>query len=145
MKIAIGSDHGGFELKEYIKNFLISENYEVIDFGTDSEKSIDYPDIAKPLCKDLLSGKFKKGILICGTGIGMSITANRFAGIRATLANDLFSAIMSRRHNNSNILVMGGRVIGKEVAKEIVKAWLKEEFEGGRHQRRLDKIELVDF
>jgi ribose 5-phosphate isomerase B len=145
MKIAIGSDHGGFELKEFVKSFLINKEYEIVDFGTNSEESVDYPDIAKNLCKDLLKGKFDRGILICGTGIGMSITANRFKGVRATLANDLFSAIMSRKHNDSNVLVMGGRVIGKEVAKEIVKAWLTEKYEGGRHQRRLDKIDRVEF
>jgi ribose 5-phosphate isomerase B len=145
MKIAIGSDHGGFELKEFVKSFLINKEYEIVDFGTNSEESVDYPDIAKNLCNDLLKGKFDRGILICGTGIGMSITANRFKGVRATLANDLFSAIMSRKHNDSNVLVMGGRVIGKEVAKEIVKAWLTEKYEGGRHQRRLDKIDRVEF
>ncbi len=143
MKIAIGSDHGGFELKEFIKTFLIEEGYNVKDYGTFSEKSVDYPDIAQPLCKDIINNLFNRGILICGTGIGMSITANRFKGIRATLANDLYSAIMARKHNDSNILVMGGRVIGKEVAKEIVKAWLNEKYEGGRHQKRLDKIDSI--
>ncbi len=143
MKIAIGSDHGGFELKEFIKAFLINEGYEIIDYGTYSEKSVDYPDIAKILCENLLKKELKRGILICGTGIGMSISANRFKGIRATLANDLFSAIMARKHNDSNVLVMGGRVIGKEVAREIVKVWLNEKFEGERHQRRLNKIESI--
>lgn len=140
MIIGIGSDHGGFELKEVLKKFL-DENYEIKDYGCFSEKSVDYPDIAKSLCKELLDGKIDRGILICGTGIGMSITANRFKGIRATLCNDLFSAKMSRRHNNSNVLCLGGRILGKELAKEIVKVWLTEPFDGDRHLRRLNKID----
>ncbi len=142
MKIAIGSDHGGFELKEFLKEFLKEKNLEILDYGTFSLDSVDYPDIAQNLCSDLTKGKFERGILICGTGIGMSIAANRFKGIRATLANDLFSAVMARRHNNSNILVMGGRIVGKDLAVEIVKAWLNEKFEQGRHKRRIDKLDL---
>ncbi len=142
MKIAIGSDHGGFELKEFLKEFLKEKNLEILDYGTFSLDSVDYPDIAQNLCSDLTKGKFERGILICGTGIGMSIAANRFKGVRATLANDLFSAVMARRHNNSNILVMGGRIVGKDLAVEIVKAWLNEKFEQGRHKRRIDKLDL---
>ena len=144
MKIAIGSDHGGFELKEFLKDILIKEHCKVIDYGTDSPVSIDYPDIAQSLCMDLVTNKTQKGILICGTGIGMSIVANRFKGVRATLANDLFSAVMSRRHNDSNVLVMGGRIVGKDLASEILRAWLHKKFEGGRHKRRIDKIDTMD-
>ena len=141
MLLAIGSDHGGYELKEFLKSILIESGYEVKDFGCFSQESVDYPDIAIPLCKELQKGSFERGILICGTGIGMSITANRFKGIRATLCNDLFSAKMSRRHNNSNILCMGGRIIGKDLAKEILNIWLTEPFDGDRHLRRINKID----
>ena len=141
MKIGIASDHGGFELKQFLKNFLLKKNVVIEDFGCESEHSVDYPDYAKKLCNAILSGKIERGILICGTGIGMSITANRFKGIRATLCNDLFSAKMSRKHNNSNVLCVGGRIVGKELAKEIVEVWLNEKFEGERHIRRLKKID----
>ena len=142
MIIGIGSAHGGYELKEFIKIFLIDSGYKVKDYGCNSPESVDYPDIAKPLCKDLISKKIERGILICGTGIGMSITANRYKGIRATLCNDLFSAKMSRRHNDSNLLCMGGRIIGKDLAKEIVNIWLNEPFDGDRHLRRINKIDM---
>ncbi len=141
MIIGVGSDHGGFELKEFIKDYLQHISYHVSDFGTYSNESVDYPDIAKLLCKDLILNKIDCGILICGTGIGMSIAANRFKGIRATLTNDMFTAIMSKRHNNSNVLVMGGRVVGKDLAVKIVDCWLNEKFEGDRHIRRLNKID----
>ncbi len=141
MVLAIGSDHGGYELKEFLKSILIESGYEVKDFGCYSQDSVDYPDIAISLCKELQKGSFDRGILICGTGIGMSITANRFKGIRATLCNDLFSAKMSRRHNNSNLLCLGGRIIGKDLAKEILNIWLTEPFDGDRHLRRINKID----
>jgi ribose 5-phosphate isomerase B len=141
MKLGIAADHGGFELKEFLLDFLKKEKYEVENFGCFSEESVDYPDFAHKLCQSLLSGNIERGILICGTGLGMSITANRYKGIRATLANDLFSAIMGRRHNDSNVLVLGGRIVGKALAVEILKKWLQEEFEGGRHIRRLAKID----
>ncbi len=144
MILGIGSDHGGYELKEFLKKLLeANKKYKIIDYGCNSLDSVDYPDIAIPLCRDLVNNKIDRGILICGTGIGMSITANRFKGIRATLCNDLFSAKMSRRHNDSNILCLGGRIIGKDVAKEILTIWLNEEFEGERHTRRLKKIESI--
>jgi ribose 5-phosphate isomerase B len=141
MKLGIAADHGGFELKEFLLDFLKKEKYEVEDFGCFSEESVDYPDFAHKLCQSLLSGNIERGILICGTGLGMSITANRYKGIRATLSNDLFSAIMGRRHNDSNVLVLGGRIVGKALAIEILEKWLQEEFEGGRHIRRLVKID----
>ena len=141
MKLGIASDHGGFELKEFLLKYLIKKGQNITDYGCFSEESVDYPDFAHKVCSGLLSKKIERGILICGTGLGMSITANRYKGIRATLANDLFSAIMSRKHNNSNVLVLGGRIVGKELAIAIVEAWLEEPFEGGRHIRRLNKID----
>ena len=141
MKIAIGADHGGYRLKEEIKEFLVSEGYEVSDFGTDSEASVDYPDIAYPLSKAISKREFERGILICGTGIGMSLVANKVKGVRAALCSDVYSARHSVLHNNANVLALGGRVLGPGLAKEIVSAWLKEKFsEGERHVRRVNKI-----
>ena len=140
MKIAIGSDHAGFRLKEIVKNFLKTKNIEVEDFGTHTEESVDYPDYAFKVGEAVARKDFDFGILICGSGIGMSIAANKVKGIRAALCNDLYSAHVSREHNNANILCMGGRVIGEEVAKEIVSVWLNAKFEGGRHERRVNKI-----
>jgi len=140
MKIAFGFDHGGFELKEDLKNFLIEQGYEVIDYGTNSPEMIDYPDIAFPLAKDVAKGKCERGIICCGTGVGVSIAANKVHGIRAANCHDTFSARASREHNNANILTLGGRVIGKGLAQEIVQVWLKSEFIEGRHLRRINKI-----
>jgi ribose 5-phosphate isomerase B len=141
--IIIGSDHAGFALKEIIKEFLAGLNVSVSDIGAYSDQSVDYPDFAAKVAQKIASGDFSRGILICGTGIGMSMAANRFPAVRAALCNDLFSAVMSRRHNDANILVMGGRVIGSELAKEIVRAWIETPFEGGRHQKRIDKMDCV--
>ncbi len=140
MKIAIGSDHAGFKLKEEIKRFLEEKGIEVVDFGTNSEERVDYPDYAIPLAESVAKGEETFGILICGTGIGMSIAANKVKGIRASLVSDVYSAHSAREHNNANILCMGGRVLGTELAKEITKAWLNAEFLGGRHERRINKI-----
>ncbi|MCF8027805.1 MAG: ribose 5-phosphate isomerase B [Desulfobacteraceae bacterium] len=140
LPLAIGSDHAGYELKEIVKNYLISLDFKVDDFGTDSEQSVDYPDFGSRVAGKVDSGEYERAILICGTGIGMSMVANRFGGVRAALCNDLFSAIMSRRHNDANILVLGGRVIGTELAREIVQAWIQTPFEGGRHSQRLEKF-----
>ena len=140
MKIALGCDHGGFELKEDLKNFLIEQGYEVIDYGTNSPEMIDYPDIAFPLAKDVAKGKCERGIICCGTGVGVSIAANKVHGIRAANCHDTFSARASREHNNANILTLGGRVIGKGLAQEIFQVWLKSEFIEGRHLRRINKI-----
>ncbi|NLY44175.1 MAG: ribose 5-phosphate isomerase B [Clostridiaceae bacterium] len=142
--IAIGSDHGGFELKEEIKKKLIQEGYEVKDFGTYSPESVDYPDIAKPVCMSILNGECEKGILICGTGIGISIAANKIHGIRAALCGDCFSARMAKEHNDANVIALGGRVLGPGLAWEIVKTWLGVKFQGGRHQTRVDKIHLLE-
>ncbi|MDQ0339402.1 ribose 5-phosphate isomerase B [Caldalkalibacillus uzonensis] len=144
MKIAIGSDHGGYRLKEEIKSMLTEMGHEVEDFGCHCADSVDYPDYAGPVAQKVAGGEFERGILICGTGIGMSITANKIRGIRCALAHDTFSAKMTRLHNDSNILAMGERVIGPGLAKEIVKVWLETEFEGGRHARRIDKINVLE-
>ena len=138
--LIIGADHAGFLLKEAIKPFLSELNYETNDLGPHNEESVDYPDFAQQVSRRVADGEYSRGILICGTGIGMSMVANRYPEIRAALCNDLFSAIMCRRHNDANILVMGGRVIGIELAKEIVRAWITTPFEGGRHSDRLDKF-----
>jgi ribose 5-phosphate isomerase B len=140
VRIAIGSDHAGYELKEYLKNFLKGTVGECIDAGCDSEASADYPDFGLKVAKLVSDGVAEKGILVCGTGVGMSVVANKVKGIRAVLAQDLYIATQSRRHLDTNILVLGGRVIGKGLAEEIVRVWLDTPFEGGRHSTRIDKI-----
>ena len=142
--IAIGSDHGGYHLKEEVKAYLEGKGYSVVDVGTDSETSVDYPDFAAEVARTVQGGKADLGILICGTGIGMAITANKFRGIRAAVVHDAYTAEMSRRHNNANIITFGGRVVGAGVAFSIVDAWLGNTFEGGRHTRRLGKIEAFE-
>ncbi len=144
MKIAIGSDHAGFELKEEIKTYLKElGGHEVIDHGTYDTRSVDYPDFGIKVARSVAKKEVDRGILICGTGIGMSIVAGRFKGVRAALCQDLYTARMSREHNDANILIMGGRVVGKGLAREMVKIWLSTEFEGGRHSKRLEKIEKL--
>lgn len=140
MKIAIASDHAGFELKELIKDYIIKTNNSVVDFGTNNSDSVDYPDFAVAASKAVSSGEVDRGILVCGSGQGMMMSANKFKNIRAALCNDLYSAKMSRLHNDSNILAIGGRIVGKDLALEIIKTWMETEFEGGRHQRRVDKL-----
>ena len=140
MKIAIGCDHGGFQLKAAVMQYLADKGYAYEDFGTFSEESCDYPDIAIKVAEEVAAGKYDKGILICGTGIGIGIAANKVPGIRAALCHDTFSAHASREHNDANILTMGQRVIGQGLALDIVDIWLHTAFEGGRHQRRIDKI-----
>lgn len=144
MQIGLACDHGGFELKEELKAFLKTLGIEPVDMGTFSEDSVDYPDFGALVAKKVSQGDLEKGILICGTGIGMSIVANKFRGVRAALANDLYSAKFSRAHTDANILIIGGRIVGKELAKEIVKLWLETPFEGGRHQKRLEKIAALE-
>ena len=144
MQIGLACDHGGFELKEEIKAFLKSFGIQPIDMGTFNENSVDYPDFGVLVAEKVSRGELEKGILICGTGIGMSIVANKFSGIRAALVNDLYSSRCSREHNDANILIIGGRIVGKELAKEIVKVWLETPFAGGRHKRRLEKIEALE-
>lgn len=140
-KIAIASDHGGYELKKAIVELFLEKGIEFDDIGTNSTESVDYPDFAHDVAGRIANGQNSRAILICGTGIGMSITANRYENVRAALCNDVFSAKMSRQHNDANVLVLGGRVVGPGLAREIVDTWLQAEFEGGRHLRRLGKIE----
>lgn len=137
MKIAIGADHGGFGLKQILAAKLHDWGNEVVDCGCNSTESVDYPDFANQVCDLVLSGGVRFGILVCGTGIGMSMAANRRKGIRAALCNDEYSARMSREHNDANILCLGDRVLGSGVAESIVDAWLKSEFAGGRHLKRI--------
>jgi len=140
LSIAIASDHGGYELKQAILKYFDENQISYKDFGTFSAEAVDYPDIAIPCAEAVARGEYEKGIIICGTGIGVCIAANKVNGIREALCHDTFSARMSRMHNNANILTMGGRVIGPGLALEIVKAWLDSEFEGERHERRINKI-----
>lgn len=140
MKIAIGSDHAGFALKEYIKRHLSEKGYFAEDFGCDSEEPVDYPDVSKAVSQSVAEGRHDFGILICGTGIGTSITANKVKGVRAALCYDKYTAEMSRAHNDANILTIGGRTTSFSSAAEIVDTFLKTEFEGGRHERRVNKI-----
>ncbi len=144
MQIGMACDHGGFELKEELKAYLKSIGHEPIDMGTFNEDSVDYPDYGVLVAEKISRGDMERGILICGTGIGMSIVANKFRGVRAALVNDLFSARFCREHTDANILVIGGRIVGRELAKEIVRVWLETPFVGGRHQRRLKKIEALE-
>ncbi len=140
MKIALGSDHGGFELKEKVKTFLIENNYEVVDYGCESTQSVNYPNYGILVGEAVASSECERGIVVCGSGIGISIAANKVKGVRCALVHDLYSAKMTRLHNDSNVLAMGGRVIGDDLALAIVKTWVETEYEGGRHQNRLDII-----
>ena len=141
MNIIIGSDHAGFDLKEQIRIFLSEQGYEVKDVGTFSHESVDYPIIAQEIAKNIADKKFTRGILLCGSGIGMSITANRFQNVRAALCHNLYTVELSRKHNDANILVLGGRILGPGLALAMVSLFLHTDFEGGRHQRRLNKID----
>ncbi|MDF1495968.1 ribose 5-phosphate isomerase B [Caproiciproducens sp. CPB-2] len=142
--IALGADHGGFLLKEAIKNYLAAENIAYKDFGTFDETSIDYAPVAAKVAHCVADGEAERGILCCGTGIGMSIAANKVQGIRASVCADAYCTEMTRRHNNSNILCLGGRVIDEKKAVELAKIYLKTEFEGGRHQQRIDEISAIE-
>jgi len=140
-QIIIGSDHAAFELKEKIKDLLTGLGYEVEDVGTHSTVSVNYPDFGKKVARAVSDGTFERGILLCGTGIGMTMQANRFKGVRAALCSDILSARLSRQHNDANILVMGGRMVGDLLAFEVVREWLATPFDGGRH---LDRIRSLD-
>ena len=144
MRVAIGSDHGGFNLKSEIINYFKEANIAYHDFGTYSTDSVDYPDFAAAVAGAVVGGEFKRGILCCGTGIGVSIAANKVPGIRAALCHDTFSARMASEHNMANIITLGERVIGPGLARDIVVAWLGTEFAGGRHARRLEKITALE-
>ena len=144
MKIAMGSDHGGFDLKEQIKAWLQENGHEVVDFGCYSKESCDYADFGVPAARAVASGQCERGIVICTTGIGISITATKVKGIRCALCSDPWSAEMTRRHNDANMLAMGAGVVGPLLAQRIVEAFLSFAFEGGRHQRRVDKIMALE-
>ena len=141
--VVIGSDHAAFPLKEKIKALLVEKGIEVEDVGTLGEESVDYPDFAIKAASMVSEKKFERGILLCGTGLGMSMAANRFKNVRAALCTDIFSATMSRRHNDANMLVLGGRITGVDLALEIVNVWLATPFDGGRHQKRIDKFSAL--
>ena len=142
--IAIAADHGGFKLKGIIIKYLQSMNIKYKDYGSFTEDAVDYPDVALIASESIINGECDKGILICGTGVGISIAANKVTGIRAALCGDTFSARMSRLHNDANILTMGARVIGEGLAIDIVDIWLNTEFEGGKHARRVDKLKDIE-
>jgi ribose 5-phosphate isomerase B len=144
MKLAVGSDHAGFDLKEHIKKYFSILQIPVVDVGTSSTASVDYPDYAERVARELLEGKAERGILVCGTGIGVSIVANKFSGLRAALAWNVEIARLSRLHNDANILCLPGRFIDSNLALDIVKAWLETPFEGGRHQSRINKISAFE-
>ena len=144
MKIAIASDHAGLDLKTLIVEVLQDHKHDIVDFGVTSPESVDYPDYGIPVAEAVSEGKIERGILICGTGVGMSIVANKFPRIRAALCSDLKTAKVSRQHNNANILVLGQRVIEANKALDILNLFLTTEFEGGRHLRRLKKIEEIE-
>jgi ribose 5-phosphate isomerase B len=142
--VALASDHAGFRLKEIAKQILDEIGIPIEDFGTDSDASVDYPDYGKRAIASIVDGKTDRGVLVCGSGVGMSIVANRFPGIRAALVSDVQTAEMSRKHNDANVLVLPGWKLGRPETEEILKVWLRTEFEGGRHQRRLDKIRAIE-
>ena len=144
MKIAIGSDHGGYDLKEQVKTWLQEMGHEVEDFGCHSKESCDYPDFGAAAARAVASGQCEKGVVICTTGIGICMTANKVKGIRCALCGDPWSAEMTRRHNDANMLAMGAGVVGPQLARQILEAFLTHDFEGGRHQRRVDKLMALE-
>jgi ribose 5-phosphate isomerase B len=144
MKVALAADHGGFRLKEHVAGFFRESGIDYTDFGTFSEDPTDYPDIALKVAEAVQSGSFDRGVICCGTGIGVAIAANKVPGVRAAPCHDTFSARAAREHNNANILTMGERVIGFGLAGDIVRTWLEAEFQGGRHAPRVDKISLIE-
>ena len=144
MKIGIGNDHVGYEMKLEIKEYLEAQGHEVVDFGADSAERSDYPIYGEKVARAVVSGEVDRGVLICGTGVGISLAANKVKGIRACVCSEPYSAKLSRMHNDSNIIAFGARVIGIEMAKMIVSEWLNAEFEGGRHARRVDLIKAIE-
>lgn len=144
MKIALGADHAGFPLKEHLARFLAGQGHDVDDVGTHSVASVDYPDFAAKVARAVASGEAERGVLVCGTGIGVAMAANKVDGVRAANCNDLFGAGLCRAHNNANVLAVGGRVIGTDLAEAIVRTFLETEWEGGRHGRRVEKIHSLE-
>jgi ribose 5-phosphate isomerase B len=143
LRIIIGCDHGAYQLKNILKDQLVKDGIQVEDVGVFGPESVDYPDIGMKVASEVSKGTYPRGILLCGTGLGMSMVANRYAHVRAALCNDLFSAKMSRQHNDANVLVLGGRMVGDVLALEILKTWLETPYEGARHQRRLDLFDSI--
>ncbi len=144
MRVAVGSDHRGFDVKQHLLELIPVLGHEVVDAGTDSRASADYPDFAAKVCRLVIERQVDRGILICGTGIGMSITANKFAGIRAAICNDVLTAEISRRHNDLNVLCLSGDLLGQRNIEPLIKVWLATGFEGGRHARRIEKIARLE-
>ena len=144
MLTAMACDHGGFRLKEDLKTFLKDLGHEVEDLGCFDEGSVDYPDLGEAVAQKVSTGETERGILICGTGIGMSIVANKFPRVRAALVHHVYAARMAKEHNNANILVMGGRIVGSGLAREMIQVWMEAEFQGERHSRRLEKIDAIE-
>ncbi len=144
MRIALASDHAGFALKEALKAFLASEGHEVLDLGTDSSEPVDYPPICAAAAREVVAGRADRAILVGGSGQGEQIVANKVPGIRAALCNDLFTARLSREHNDANVLTMGGRIVATALAEEIVRVWLATGFDGGRHARRVEQIGEIE-
>ena len=144
MKIAIGADHAGYRLKDQLARFLEQQGHEVKDQGTFSEDSVDYPDVAADVAGEVAAGRAERGLIVCGTGIGVAIAANKIDGIRAATCNDLFTAVKAREHNDANVLTLGARVIGEGLAEDIVQSFMNTEFGAGRHQRRVDKIQALE-
>ena len=144
MKIAIGCDHGALTLKESVKKVLAELGAEIDDIGTYTEDSVDYPDIAEKVCEKVISGEADRGVVLCGTGIGISMAANKIKGIRCALCGEAYSARMARAHNDANVLALGGRVLGPELAGDVVRTFFTQEFEGGRHARRVGKIMALE-
>jgi ribose 5-phosphate isomerase B len=144
MRVAIGADHAGFQLKEHLKETLVALGHQVDDHGTHGEASVDYPPICASVGRAVVAGKADRGIVLGGSGQGEQIAANKVRGVRAALCNDLFTARLSRQHNNANVLSMGGRIVAFGLADEILKVWLETAFEGGRHQKRLDQIAEIE-
>jgi ribose 5-phosphate isomerase B len=142
--IALGADHAGWQLKEEIKAWLLDRNAELMDFGTHSPDPVDYPDYAVQVAEAVAAGKAAHGVLVCGTGIGMAMAANKVPGVRAAFCPDLFTARMSREHNDANVLALGGRLTGRELALELVEMWLRADFQGGRHARRVGKLAEIE-
>jgi ribose 5-phosphate isomerase B len=144
MRLAFGSDHAGYELKERLKKAVSEAGHDVVDFGTDSTESVDYPDYAAAVGRAVAAGDAEFGILVCGTGLGMEIAANKIPGVRAASCSNLYEAAMARRHNDANVLCLGSRILAPEYAEAIVRVFLEERFEGGRHQKRIDKIARLE-
>ena len=144
MKVAIGCDHGALALKESVKKVLAELGAEIDDIGTYTEDSVDYPDIAEKVCEKVISGEAERGVVLCGTGIGISMAANKIKGTRCALCGEAYSARMARAHNDANVLALGGRVLGPELAGDVVRTFFTQEFEGGRHARRVGKIMALE-